>query len=44
MNTVHEEKKQIEEEVQAMIKRLIHPQTKDYFDEEQEKKIIDKSE
>jgi hypothetical protein len=30
-------------EAYCLIRRLIHPQTKDYYDEESENKIIEKS-
>lgn len=43
MNSIHEQKYKIESEFHIIIRRLVHPQAKDYYDEERENKIIVKS-
>ena len=43
MNSIHEQKYKIESEFHIIIRRLVHPQAKDYYDEERENKIIIKS-
>ena len=43
MTTISEQKHKVEIEVQIVIKRLIHPQAKEDFDEQVEGRIIIKS-
>ena len=43
MNSIHEQKYKIESEFHIIIRRLVHPQAKDYYDEERENKIIIRS-
>ena len=43
MNEIKKERFKIESEVYWVVKKLIHPQAKDYYSEEKESKIIEKS-
>ena len=42
MNDLYEQKEKINFESMMMVKKLIHPQVKDYYDVETENKIIAK--